>query len=96
MSARSVSIWITSAITEPEQAIFHFETTRKSGFACIALLSTGFFVRKHLNELKVLKFHGGHVPPSTRFVNYLKTDSFFGAVDLNRRPMANAFPSVAT
>ena len=30
---------ITSAITEPETAIVHFNTTRKSGFACIALLS---------------------------------------------------------
>ena len=29
---------ITSAITEPEPAIVHFKTTRKSGFACIALL----------------------------------------------------------
>ena len=31
--------WITSAITEPEQVILHFQSTRKSGFACIALLS---------------------------------------------------------
>ena len=30
---------ITSVITEPEPAIIHFKTTRKSGFACIALLS---------------------------------------------------------
>ena len=30
---------ITSAITEPEPAIIHFNNTRKSGFACIALLS---------------------------------------------------------
>ena len=34
---------ITSVITEPEQpepAIIHFKNTRKSGFVCIALLST--------------------------------------------------------
>ena len=30
---------ITLAITEPERVIHHFKTTRKSGFACIALLS---------------------------------------------------------
>ena len=29
---------VTSAITEPELAIVHFKTTRKSGFACIALV----------------------------------------------------------
>jgi hypothetical protein len=29
---------ITSVITEPERAIIHFKTTRKSGFACITLL----------------------------------------------------------
>ena len=30
---------ITFAITEPEPAIIHFKSTRKSGFACITLLS---------------------------------------------------------
>ena len=30
---------ITSVITEPEPAIIHFKNTRKSGFACITLLS---------------------------------------------------------
>ena len=35
-------VWITSVITEPEPAIIHFKNTRKSGFACITLLS---FVR---------------------------------------------------
>ena len=35
------SVWITAAITEPEPAIVHSKTTRKSGFACIALLSGG-------------------------------------------------------
>ena len=30
---------ITSVITEPEPAIIHSKTTRKSGFACITLLS---------------------------------------------------------
>ena len=31
---------ITSVITEPERMIIHFKNTRKSGFACITLLST--------------------------------------------------------
>ena len=33
---------ITSVITEPEPAIVHFKSTRKSGFACITLLCLVF------------------------------------------------------
>ena len=32
---------ITSVITEPERLIIHFKNTRKSGFVCITLLSSG-------------------------------------------------------
>ena len=41
---------ITAVITEPEPAINHFKNTRKSGFACITLLS-GSLLQVRIKEL---------------------------------------------
>ena len=42
---------ITSVITEPEPAINHFKNTRKSGFACITLLSRVLLLRGHCQHV---------------------------------------------
>jgi len=38
---------ITAVITEPGRVIFHFYTTRKTGFACIDRIETAFEVSKN-------------------------------------------------
>ena len=46
-SRKGVLSDITSVITEPEPAIIHFKNTRKSGFACITLLSGAIRPSRH-------------------------------------------------
>ena len=46
---------ITSVITEPGRLIIQFQKTRKTGFACITLLSADFDRVSMLHAIKVME-----------------------------------------
>ena len=51
-----ISSGITSVITEPGRVILHFQKTRKTGFACITLLSAGCWVDRKFSAFRF--YHG--------------------------------------
>ena len=57
MSSRWIPGGITPVITEPERMTIHFKNTRKSGFACITLLSCALRKPRCKNKSKTFCHH---------------------------------------